>query len=51
MASEHFYYSAWFVNQYILTFASHNQLRMFSFSDEVNLLGSTHGIALPSHDK
>ncbi len=27
----HFYHSAWFVNEYILMFESHNQLHMYGF--------------------
>ncbi len=46
MTSIHIYHSAWFVNQYILTFASHNQLHMYGFSGVVNLLSSAPDTAL-----
>ncbi len=46
MTLKHIYPSAWFVNEYILTFASHKQLHMYGFSDMVNLLDSAPGTAL-----
>ncbi len=43
---KHFYCIAVIGNKYMLTFASYNQLQMCGFSNVVNLLNSSPGIAL-----
>lgn len=46
ITSKRFYHRAWFVNQYIFTFASQNKLHIYGFSGIVNLFNSSPGIAL-----
>ncbi len=46
MTSKLFYQNVWFVDEYILTFASHIQLSLYMYFYIVNLLGSSPGTAL-----
>ncbi len=46
MTSKYFYQNVWFVDEYILTFASHIQLSLYMYFYFVNLLGSSPVTAL-----